>query len=75
MGNASLGTVAISMSLWLADWGAALVHKPTTAADIDAAQVAAPAAAAAKKCPAKAQTPQDADSDLEIVVCAKPIVR
>ena len=58
MANTSVGTIAISMTLWLADLGAAKVEAP---------------APPAKTCHAAAQAP--ADSDLEVLVCAKPLER
>ncbi len=71
MANASLGTVAISMTLWLADWGAG--HAQAAKTPTDAAPVAA-AAAAKKACHAGMQAPAD-ESDLEVVVCAQPLPR
>lgn len=62
MANTSLGTLAISMTLWLADMGAARVEQPAPTPP-------------AKTCHAAAQAPADADSDLEVFVCAKPIER
>ncbi len=70
MANASLGTVAISMALWLADWGAG--HAQATKALTEPAAAAAPAAK--KTCHAGPQTPAD-ESDLEVVVCAHPLPR
>jgi hypothetical protein len=72
MANASLGTLAISMSLWAADLGASHMQKPMP--PVDATHMAAVAApVAAKTC--DTTTPADADSDLEVVICAKPIAR
>jgi hypothetical protein len=68
MANASLGTVAISMTLWLADWGAGHAQKATEPAE------AVHAAAAVKQCNDGVQAPV-ADSDLEVVVCAHPTAR
>ena len=65
MANASLGTVAISMTLWLADWGAG--HTQTAQAPVE--PTPAVAAPAAKTCQSGVQAPTD-DSDLEVVVCA-----
>lgn len=62
MANTSLGTIAISMTLWLADLGAAKVQAPAPTPP-------------AKTCHAAAQAQPDADSDLEVFVCAKPIQR
>ena len=62
MANTSLGTLAISMTLWLADLGAAHVQPPAPSPP-------------AKTCQPGAQAPGDADSDLEVVVCAKRIQR
>lgn len=62
MANTSLGTLAISMTLWLADMGAARVEQPAPAPP-------------AKTCHAAAQAPADADSDLEVFVCERPIER
>jgi hypothetical protein len=70
MANASLGIVAISMTLWAADLGAAHAQKPTPPLEVDATHVAAPA-----KCPTSSSVSADSDSDLEVVVCAKPIQR
>ncbi|HVY31176.1 MAG TPA: hypothetical protein VHB79_31685 [Polyangiaceae bacterium] len=63
MVNASVGTIVISLTLGLADWGAARVAPP------------APAEPTSKTCHAAAQAPADADSDLEVFVCEKPIQR
>ncbi len=71
MANASLGTVAISMTLWLADWGAG--HVQAVKAPTDATPVAV-APAVKKTCNAGAQAPTD-ESDLEVVVCAQPLPR
>ena len=71
MANASLGTVAISMTLWLADWGAG--HVQTSKAPAEVTPVAA-TPAAKKTCQPSVQAPTD-DSDLEIVVCAQPLPR
>jgi hypothetical protein len=73
MANASLGTLAISLSLWAADLGASHMQKPMPPLEQAATQVTAAAAPAAKACVAGATTPADSDSDLEVVVCAKPI--
>jgi hypothetical protein len=73
MANASLGTLAISMTLWAADLGASHMQKPMPPADVAPATVVA--APATKSCDAAATTPADSDSDLEVVVCAKPIAR
>ncbi len=69
MANTSLGTIAISMALWVADWGAG--HVQAAKATTDASPVAA-APAVKKTCHAGAQTPAD-ESDLEVVVCARPL--
>jgi hypothetical protein len=66
MANTSLGTLAISMSLWALDLGA--VHygaapEPTP----EPAGITSPA-----RCEAGVQTPAD-DSDLEVVVCSRPL--
>ena len=65
MANTSLGTLAIGMTLWAADLGAGQMAgaKPTPAQ---------PAAVVAADCHAGAQAPTD-DSDLEVVVCGKPL--
>ena len=68
MANASLGIVAISMTLWAADLGAARIQQAAPATDHAMT-------AAAKTCEPSAQTPTDGESDLEVVVCAKPIAR
>jgi len=66
MGNTSLGTLAISMSLWAVDLGA--VHygavpepSPTPAALTERA-----------RCEPGARLSTD-DSDLEVVVCSSPL--
>ena len=69
MANASLGTVAISLTLWFTDMGAAQLQKPSADLAPQATVVAT------KTCQAGEATPADADSDLEVVVCAKPIAR
>lgn len=61
MSNISLGTLAISMSLWAADLGASRMSAP---------QPLEPAAAVT--CASSAATPGD-DADLEVVVCGKPL--
>jgi hypothetical protein len=66
MANTSLGTIAISMTLWAADLGAA--HSAATQPPAEP-----PAAVAASEtCQAGVAAPSD-DSDLEVVVCAEPI--
>jgi len=72
MANASLGTLAISLSLWAADLGASHMQPPVTPMDEGTTHVAA-ASAVNKACSAGSVAPSDADSDLEVVVCAKPI--
>jgi hypothetical protein len=67
MGNTSLGTLAISMSLWAADLGAGHLGATTPPPSAPAAITAHTA-----PCRAGAQAPVD-DSDLEVVVCAKPL--
>jgi hypothetical protein len=62
MGNISLGTLAISMSLWAADLGAVHLGAPPPT----------PSAHEATACVAGPQAPTD-DSDLEVVVCGKPL--
>ena len=74
MANASLGTLAVSLSLWAADLGASHLRPPVTPIDADTTHVAV-ASAVAKTCVAGIATPSDADSDLEVVVCAKPSAR
>ena len=69
MANSSLGTVAISMTLWLADWGAGHVQAAKTPAE-PTPVVAAPAAKVS--CQAGAEAPAD-ESDLQVVVCAPPL--
>jgi hypothetical protein len=66
MANASLGTVAISMTLWLADWGAGQIPARETPPDVTPAAVAP---TVKSTCHAGVQSPTD-DSDLEVVVCA-----
>jgi hypothetical protein len=61
MANTSLGTIAISMTLWLADLGAAKVEHPAPTPP-------------AKTCNAT-DVQQVEGSDLEVVVCAKPLER
>jgi len=73
MANASLGTLAISLSLWAADLGASHLRPAVTPIDADTTHVVA--SAVDKTCVAGAATPSDADSDLEVVVCAKPITK
>jgi hypothetical protein len=64
MGNISLGTLAISMSLWAVDLGAGQYRAGLASA------AAPPSASREAACPAGAQAPLD-DSDLELVVCGK----
>lgn len=70
MANTSVGTVAITMTLWLADLGAGHLQQPTTPPSDLASSTHA--AAASKACQPGAATPSD-DSDMEVVVCAKPV--
>lgn len=73
MANASLGTLAITLSLWAADLGASRM-RPAEPIDSGTTQVSA-SSAASKTCTAGATTSKDGDSDLEVVVCAKPLAR
>ena len=71
MANTSVGTVAITMTLWLADLGAGHLQQLTTPpSDLALTH----ATAASKACQPGAATPSD-DSDMEVVVCAKPMQR
>jgi len=72
MANASLGTLAISLSLWAADLGASHLRPAVTPIELGTTHVAV-ASAVDKTCTAGAATPSDSDSDLEVVVCAKPL--
>lgn len=65
MGNTSLGILAVSMSLWAVDLGAGRLG-PTGAPPV----VAKSASRAA--CQPGLTTPLD-ESDVEVVVCAKPL--
>lgn len=62
MANTSLGTLAISMSLWAIDLGAGHLAPPSTPPS------GSDSVASVATCEPGASTPTD-DSDLEIVVC------
>lgn len=68
MANASLGILAVSLSLWAADLGAARLQN--RAADVND-EPAAATTMAEKKC--ESGVTAATDSDLEVVVCAKPL--
>jgi hypothetical protein len=57
------------MTLWLADWGAGHAQEAPQPPE------AVHAPAAVKKCSDGARALVAADSDLEVVVCAKPLAR
>jgi hypothetical protein len=67
MANTSLGTLAIVMTLWAADLGAGQMAGTPPVGGATAFTARAPA-----DCHAGAQRPLD-DSDLEVVVCGRPL--